>query len=186
MKPLVLATALLVLAAPAQALEPIPFGDIRYGGPGCPDATATIVTNDARTSATLNLSSYSVGDGNRSLDRKACALAIPVSVPQNVQIAIRAVTIIGNVELPPGIEATLGVEAFVSGDIGETTDLTLTGPRSGSWQRTIVVAWDNLVWTGCGQDTNMRLNTSLRTKGNAGASVSVDAITLYRFAMRAC
>ena len=190
MKYAALVAALLALSASsAGARDPIPaisMGEIGYGGSGCPDGTATIVTNDARTSATLSLSDYSVGDANRSLDRKTCALAIPAEVPAGVAVAIRGISIIGTTDLPDGIEATLGFEAFVAGDTGETSDLTLTGPRTGHWYRTIVVPWDKLVWTGCGVDSNLRVNTSLRTRGKENAKVTVDTVTLFRLATKAC
>jgi hypothetical protein len=179
--------ALSATAATAQDARPIvSFGEIGYGGSGCPDSTATIVTNDARTSALLSLSDYTVGDANRSLDRKTCALAVPTSVPDGVAVAIRGVAVIGSVELPEGLEATLGLEAFVTGEVGEVTELTLTGLRAGNWQRTIVIPWDKLVWTGCGDDNNLRVNTSLRTRGKENAKVTVDTVTLFRLATKAC
>jgi len=187
MKPLALLLTLLAFAPPAAATELIPFGDIGYGGTGCPDGTAAIVTNDERSSALLDLSAYAVGDGNRPLDRETCALAIPVSVPDGVMVAIRSVAVMGSVELLDGVEASLGLEAFVAGDKGTPVELTLTGPRSGPWYRAIVVVRpDDLVWTACGQDANMRVNTSLRTKGNASAKVTIDSLTLYRLATKAC
>ena len=84
------------------------------------------------------------------------------------------------------IDATLGLEAFVAGDSGTPVDLTLSGPRAGTWYRAIVIRPDDLVWTGCGDDANLRINTSLRTKGNAGARVTIDSLVLYRFATKAC
>jgi hypothetical protein len=186
MKPLVLLVMLLAIATPAAATTLIPFGDIGSGGTGCPDGTATIVTNDERSSASLELSAYAVGEGKRSLDRQTCAVAIPVSVPDGVMVAIRGISVIGSVELPDGLEATLGLEAFVAGDSGTPVELTLAGPRSGTWYRAIAIRPEDLVWTACGQDANLRVNTSLRTKGNAGAKITIDALTLYRFATKAC
>jgi hypothetical protein len=101
-------------------------------------------------------------------------------------VAIRGISVIGSVELPDGLEATLGLEAFVAGDSGTPVELTLAGPRSGTWYRAIAIRPEDLVWTACGQDANLRVNTSLRTKGNAGAKITIDALTLYRFATKAC
>jgi hypothetical protein len=188
MKPLVLLLTLLAFAfaTPAAATTLIPFGDIGSGGTGCPDGTATIVTNDERSSASLILGDYAVGDGRRPLDRQTCAVAIPISVPDGVMVAIRAVGVMGTVDLPEGLDATLGLEAFVAGDSGIPVELTLTGQRSGNWYRAIVIRPDDLVWTGCGEDATLRVNTSLRTRGNSGAKVTLDALTLYRFATKAC
>lgn len=172
--------------APAAATDLPPFGEIGYGGTGCPDGSADIITNDGRNSALLSLSGYSVGDGKRSVDRKTCALAIPVEVPAGVAVAIRGIAVIGSVDLPEGVEATLGLEAFVAGDKGESNELTLTGPRTGNWFRAVSIRWNDLVWTGCGKDGILRINTSLRTKGNAGARVSVDKLVLFRVATKAC
>jgi hypothetical protein len=189
MKYTALVAVLVALATPVTptiATDIISFGEIGYGGTGCPDGTANVITNDARTSALLNLSGYSVGDGKRSTDRKTCALAIPVEVPEGVAVAIRGLAIFGNVDLPDGIDATLGLEAFVAGDTGEPTELTLTGPRTGNWFRAVSVPWNDLVWTACGKDSILRVNTSLRTKGNAGAKVSADNLVLFRFMTKAC
>ena len=189
MKPLVVVAVLLALATPAIArdpIAPIPLGDIGYGGSGCPGGSADIITNPDRRSALLSLSGYAVGDNGRSIDRKTCALAIPVDVPSGVAVAIRGVAVIGSVDLPAGVEATLSLEAFVAGDQGETTELTLTGVRDGNWFRVISIPWDNLVWTGCGEDSNLRVNTSLRTKGNESAKISIDNLALFRFATKAC
>ena len=82
---------------------------------------------------------------------------------------------------------TSGAEGrAVHGDSGTPVDLTLSGPRAGTWYRAIVIRPDDLVWTGCGDDANLRINTSLRTKGNAGAKVTIDSLVLYRFATKAC
>ena len=186
MKPLALLVTLLAFATPSAATELIPFGDIGYGGTGCRDGTAAIVTNPDRSSTLLELSAFAVGEGQRSLDRQACAVAIPVRVPDGVMVAIRGVSVIGSVELPEGVDATLGLEAFVAGDSGRPVDLTLRGPRSGAWYKAIVIRPDDLVWTGCGDDANLRINTSLRTKGNAGAKVTIDSLVLYRFATKSC
>ena len=178
--------ALATPVAPAAATDLIPFGEIGYGGTGCPDGTADIVTNDSRTSALLSLSGYAVGDGKRSTDRKTCALAIPVEVPEGVAVAIRGIAVIGSVDLPEGLDATLGLEAFVAGDSAEQTEMSLSGPRTGNWFRAVSIRWNDLVWTACGKDSILRINTSLRTKGGAGAKVSLDRLVLFRFATKAC
>lgn len=187
MKSLALAVLLAALALPASAQSDLAvFGEAGYGGSGCPDGTARIVAAFDSSSIALFPDAYSVGDNGRSLDRKTCAIAIPVSVPDGMQVAIRGIAFLGTAILPAGLDATLSAEAFTAGDSGEVTELPLTGPSTGPYFRFLTIPEDKLVWSGCGEDVNLRLNTSLRAKGNESASVTLDAINIFRVATKAC
>lgn len=187
MRLIALVTALLAFAttgALAQDTPALTFGDVGYGGTGCPDGTALIIKSPDGQAATLVLTDYAVGDNGRSLDRKTCAVAVPIAVPDGVQVAVQQVAVRGRSTLPDGIDATLSVEAFLAGETGPVDETPLTGNQD--FTALNAPAEDALNWSACGADVNFRVNTSLRTKGNADAKVTIRAINLYRLATRPC
>ncbi len=105
MKPLALLAVLLAIASPAAAIEPISLRRNRLWRHRLPRRHRHHpVTNDARTSASLSLIAYTVGDGNRPLDRKTCALAIPGDRSRrSCRRHSPASSVIGHVESPEGV-----------------------------------------------------------------------------------
>lgn len=190
MKYAALVAALLALSATAAAaqdpLAPVSFGEPAYGGSGCPDGTGMVVRGFSNQAAAYVFDSYAVGDGKRSVDRKTCAIAIPVDVPAGVSVAVRNVGFRGAAKLPDGLDATLSVEAFSAGETGEIVELPFTGPSNTGFLRFVTVPDDQLDWSACGEDINLRVNTSLRTKGNEDAAVSLSALIVYPLATKAC
>jgi hypothetical protein len=190
MKYLPLAVALLALTAPlATAQESLPrvsFGEPGYGGSGCPDGTAQIVRGFSNQAAIYILDAYKVGDNGRAVDRQTCAIAIPVDVPAGVSVAIRNVAIRGTANLPDGLDATVSVEAFTAATQGEIHEIPLNGAMNSGYLRFVTIPDDKLQWSNCGADTNLRVNTSLRTRGDKKADVSLNALIVYPLATKAC
>ena len=192
MKYAALVAALLALstaAAAAEAEDPLPavsFGEPGYGGSGCPDGTALIVRGFSNQAAAYVFGAYEVGDNGRAVDRKTCGIAIPVDVPEGVAVAVRTVGFRGAARLPDGLDAKLSVEAFSAGDSGEINEIPLSGPLDTGYLRFVTVPDEQLDWSACGDDINLRVNTSLRTRGNRDAAVSLDALIIYPLATRAC
>jgi hypothetical protein len=183
------AFALLAAAAPAVAQEALAapqWGAVGYGGTGCPDGTAEILMSPDGQGASLVLTDYAVGEGSRPVERKTCAVAIPVAVPDGMAVAVRAVAVRGAAELPEGVEATLTVEPFLAGAVGTPVETSVSGPGTATLFSLPFVAADDLDWSACGADVNLRVNTSLRTRGNAGARAEVRAINLFSLATKAC
>jgi hypothetical protein len=190
MKYAALVAALLALSATAaEAQDPLPavvLGQPAYGGSGCADGTASILLGFSQQAAIYLFDAYAVGDNGRSVDRKTCAIAIPVNVPDGVSVAVRNVGLRGAARLPEGLEATLTVEAFSAGEVGEASEIAFAGPADTGFLRFLSVPDDQLVWSGCGEDINLRINTSLRTRGTEDAAVSVSAMIVYPLATKAC
>jgi hypothetical protein len=190
MKYAALVAALLALSATAaEAQDPLPavvLGQPAYGGTGCADGTAGIVLGFSRQAAIYVFEDYAVGDSGRAVDRKTCAVAIPVHVPAGVSVAVRTVALRGAVKLPDGLDATLNVELFSAGETGEINEIALAGPANTGFLRFVTVPEDQLAWSTCGEDINLRVNTSLRTRGTEDAAVSVSAMIVYPLATKAC
>jgi hypothetical protein len=190
MKYAALVAALLALSATsADAQDPLPavsFGDPGYGGSGCPDGTGLVVRGFSNQAAAYVFDAYRVGDNGRAVDRKTCAIAIPVTVPDGVSVAVRNVGFRGHTKLADGVDATLSVEAFSAGETGEPVELPLTGPSDSGYLRFVTVPDDKLDWSACGEDINLRVNTSLRASGREEAVVSLNALIVYPLATKAC
>ena len=190
MKYAALVAALLALSATAaDAQDPLPavsFGEPGYGGTGCPDGTGIVIRGFSDQAAAYVFDAYKVGANGRALDRQTCAVAIPVTVPDGVSVAVRSVAFRGAAKLPDGLDATISVEAFSAGDTGEINEIALTGPIDSGYLRLVNVPDDKLAWSACGDDINLRVNTSLRTRGNQDAAVSLSALIIYPLATKAC
>jgi hypothetical protein len=190
MKYAALVAALLALSATgAVAEDPLPkvsLGEPGYGGSGCPDGTAEVIRGFSNQAAIYILDAYKVGEGKRSVDRKTCGIAIPVDVPDGVSVAIRNVAIRGTADLPDGLDATVSVEAFTASTLGEINEIPLSGPMNSGYLRFVTIPDDQLQWSACGADTNLRVNTSLRTRGDKKADVSLNALIVYPLATKAC
>ena len=190
MKYAVLVAALLALAATgANAQDPLPavrFGEPGYGGSGCPDGTGIAIRGFSSQAAAYVFDAYKVGDNGRALDRKTCAVAIPIDVPEGVSVAVRHVGLRGQASLPDGLNATVSVEAFTAGETGDVNEIALTGAMDSGYLRFVTVPDDQLKWSDCGTDINLRVNTSIRTRGTEAAAVSLNALIVYPLATKAC
>jgi len=177
--------ALTITAAPAQEAAPaIVFGEVGFGGTGCPDGTAIIIMSPDKQSASLVFTDYAVGDNGRAVDRKTCAIAVPIAVPAGTSVAIQAVAVRGEANLPADIDGTLSVEAFFAGTTGPVEETALTG--DGNFAAFTRPAEADLQWSACGTDVNLRVNTSLRTRGDGEAKALVRAINLFRLVSKPC
>ena len=190
MKYAALVAALLALStAAAVAEDPLPkvtFGEPGYGGSGCPDGTAKVILGFSSQAAIYILEGYKVGDNGRAVDRQTCGVAIPVDVPDGVSVAMRMVAIRGTATLPDGLGATVSVEAFTASTQGEINEVKLNGAMDSGYLRFVTIPDDKLQWSDCGADTNLRVNTSLRTRGDKQAAVSLNALIVYPVATKAC
>ena len=190
MKYAALVAALLALStAAAVAEDPLPkvtFGEPGYGGSGCPDGTAKVILGFSNQAAIYILEGYKVGDNGRAVDRQTCGVAIPVDVPDGVSVAMRLVAIRGTATLPEGLDATVSVEAFTASTQGEINEVKLNGAMDSGYLRFVNIPDDKLQWSDCGADTNLRVNTSLRTRGDKQAAVSLNALIVYPVAIKAC
>lgn len=181
-----IATLLALASAPAVAEDAVVLGQPAYGGSGCPDGTASIVMGFGAQAAIYLFDSYTVGDNGRAVDRKTCGLAIPVHVPAGMSVAVRNVAVRGVANLPEGLDATLNVELFSAGSSGEVNEIPLPGPGRTGYLRFVNVPDDKLVWSECGADINLRVNTSLRSRGDKDGKAELDALIVYPLATKAC
>lgn len=184
-----IAALLAVSATGTLAEDPLPkvtFGEPGYGGSGCPDGTARVIRGFSNQAAIYLLDAYKVGDNGRAVDRQTCGIAIPVEVPEGVSVAIRQVAVRGTANLPDDLAATVSVEAFTASTQGEINEVSLDGGMHSGYLRFVTIPDDKLQWSDCGADTNARVNTSLRTRGDKNAAVTLTTLIVYPLATKAC
>ncbi len=112
--------------------------------------------------------------------RKACAMAMPLSVPAGKRLVISQLDVAAKVNLPLGGKATINLEAFTAGATGpkiKKTVLADTKPVLGRVQIRLPAFFQ----TGCGGSPILRLNTSGQVASVSGqtATMKIDRIHMY-------
>jgi hypothetical protein len=173
----------------------IQLGMPGYGGTGCPANSASVTLAPDQKSLSILFDQYVVEAGNgRTMDRKSCNIAIPVRVPQGYSISVFQIDYRGFNSLPAGARSQFNVEYFFAGSRGVRQSKSFFGPASNLYELTDNLTAEALVWTPCGADTNLRVNTSMLVQSNRRQeqamatvdSADVTAGLVYHIAWRTC
>jgi hypothetical protein len=160
--------ALALSATPAFA-DDIRLGQPAYGGNGCPRGTASAVLSPDRKTLSILFDQYTAEAGRstgRQVDRKSCNIAVPVHVPQGYSISLFQVDYRGFNSLPPGGRSRLTVDYFFAGQRGPTYQKEFRGTLRDDYMLRNTLAASSLVWSPCGADTNLRVNSSMMAQTN--------------------
>ncbi|WP_071190759.1 DUF4360 domain-containing protein [Trichormus sp. NMC-1] len=184
-----LATATLMVASisPTFANDKVEIVGISYGGSGCPDGSASVsVSNDGQELRILFDKFIALGNSDAESRRKSCNLTIPIKVPQGQQIALYDADYRGYVS--PNTTGELVTEHFFAGSRGLRLKQELRGETDYNVRHDL---WSQgEVWSACGDSVNMRVNASMRAKGDGMATVdSLDLAGrgwIYRVKYRSC
>lgn len=155
-------------ALPAMA-DDIRLGNPAYGGSGCPQGTASAVLSPDQKTLSILFDQYMTEAGRaagRNVDRKSCNVAIPVHVPQGYSISLFQVDYRGFNQLPAGAMARLNVGYFFAGQVGPTYRKDFYGQQNQDYLVSNSLSGQAEVWSGCGADVNLRINSSLMTQTN--------------------
>ena len=196
MKHALLSLALLVFTLPSYA-DSIRLGEPAYGGTGCPANTAAIALSPDAQSLSILFDSYVVeagGFSGRQTARKTCNIAIPVHVPQGFSVSIFQVDYRGFNDLPYGAYSRFGVEYFFAGSRGPSYRKTFYGQTMGEYLLNNTLSATASVWSPCGADVNLRVNSSMLVRTNRSMqeamstvdSVDVNAGLVYHLRWRRC
>ncbi len=188
--------ALSALANVAHA-DDISLGVAGYGGNGCPAGSASVTLSPDAKSLSILFDSYVVEAGKsvkKTIDRKSCNLAIPIHIPHGISVSIIDVDYRGFVSLPNyAASAQLTAEYFFAGMRGPKYQRNFFGPSDTDYTFQNTLGVGAQIWSPCGADTNIRVNTSMLVKntGAGDALASVDSIDMqaglvYHLAWRYC
>ena len=200
MKVTILKAATLALAAlvgQSALADDISLGLPAYGGNGCPGGTASATLSPDSKQLSILFDQYIVEAGSatgRSIDRKSCNLAIPVHVPQGYSISIMQVDYRGFAAIPVGGRGQFNVEYFFAGSRGPRQVKNFRGGTNDSYEMTDRLAAEALVWSSCGANVNLRVNTSMLVQSNSRGnqalatvdSADVSAGLVYHIQWRRC
>lgn len=179
MKKIILSLAIAVLSLPSFA-DDVRLGYPAYNGTGCPTGSASVALSPDNKSLSILFNSFLVEtNASRMVDRKNCDIAVPVHVPQGLSVSVINIDYRGFNSLPAGTMSQFNAEYFFAGTRGPAYSRTFTGPQTGNY-----VLRNNLIatavsWSPCGQDVNLRANTSLFVRSNGQNAMStVDSADL--------
>lgn len=192
-----LAGTLMSLASLAAQADDIQLGAPAYGGTGCPAGTASAVLSPDQKTLSVLFDQYQTEAGGmtgRRIDRKSCNLAIPVHVPQGYSISIFKIDYRGFAALPAGARGQFNVEYFFAGMQGPRSAKPIFGPTNQDYNLTDLLGAEALVWSPCGADTNLRVNSSFMVMTNAAMddalatvdSADIKAGIVYHIQWRSC
>jgi len=177
---LVLATA--AFASPtgsAVQVSPDPtqvyINSIAYGGTGCPQGTVGSYISADRQTFTLIFDQFvaSIGPGVAvAQSRKNCQLNLDLRYPSGFQYSIFNTAYRGYVGLDAGVTGQQATTFYFSGQTSQTTTSTnFKGPVSGDYEAVDNADLTSLVWSPCGAQAALNLNSQVRlTSSNSAAS----------------
>lgn len=190
------AVGAIAMAGTAIAYEDdIYLGQPGYGGTGCPAGSVSTTLSPDNKSLSLIFDEYTVstgGETGRTFDRKSCNVAIPVHVPQGYSVAVLAVDYRGFNHLPRGSSSQFNVEYFFAGSRGPAFRRSFFGALDDDYMIHNELGVRSMVWSRCGEDVNLRTNSSIRLSGGRGEAMStvdsqdVNAAIVYRLSWRRC
>jgi hypothetical protein len=192
---------LVIVVPPDPPASQIVIDVVTVNGSGCPAGTAAIAVSPDNKAFTVTYSEYlaQVGVGSKPTDfRKNCQLNLKVHVPQGFSYAIAQADYRGFASLSNGATATQRAGYYFQGTSPTVlTSHAFSGALEDNWQTTDLVEVAALVYSPCGEQRNLNINTELRV--NTGTSnpatttsfMSMDSTdgsinTIYHFAWRQC
>lgn len=173
MKSLLLSAMVGLFAFTANAADDIKLGEPSYGGTGCPQGTVGITLSPDAKVLSMIFDSYVAEAGKsigKTLQRQTCNLSVPIHVPQGFSVSVLKVDYRGYVYAPKGTTATFNVEYFLKSFNGSTTGPKATKAFSNYDNEYLIsnqLGVSAVVWSPCGEDVNLRVNSSMTAKTNA-------------------
>lgn len=174
MKSLIIASLILFSAT----LHAQTIGGLTYGGTGCPKGSLRYSFAPNEHELVLNYSKFLVRSGtgsSKALDRKACAIAVPIRVPSGYQMAL-ATQSVGRASVRQNGRATLNMETFYAGSSGRKNSKVY---GAGQHAVSIEDSANTLAWSPCGQTTNLRMNLSAVTQRDASLTLRQMSFQLF-------
>jgi hypothetical protein len=151
----------------------VTINSINYGGSGCPQGTVSQFISDDRTTFTLIFDQYiaNVGPGTNIADaRKNCQINVDFHYPGGYQFSIYKQDYRGYVKLDNGVNGLQKSTFYFSGTENQvSTSTNFAGPMDKDYLITDTVPFDSTVWSPCGKDGALNINTQVRVD-NSGRS----------------
>jgi len=207
------ATGLFMLSIPAVAHasphsgftspppDKIVIDVVTVNGSGCPTNTTAIAVSPDNTAFTVTYSNYlaQVGVGAAPTDlRKNCQLTVLVHVPQGFSFAVAEADYRGFADIASGASSMERANYYFQGNPQTAfVQHPFSGPFSDDWQASDTTNVAALVFSPCGEQRDLNINTELRVSGGTSdltkttSFMTMDSTdgsitTTYHFAWKSC
>jgi len=141
---------------------------VTVNGSGCPAGTAAVAAASDNSAFTVTYSNYlaEAGAGSDPTDfRKNCQLNLLIHVPQGFSYAIAKADYRGFASLYNGATAMQRAHYYFMGQSPTAVSThNFRGPFTDNWQVSDVTDVASLVWSPCGENRNLNVNTELRVR----------------------
>ena len=158
-----------------------------FAGTGCPSGSTAVAGENTDTLSIL-FDSYDAGkDSVSGKKRVACSFAVPVHVPEGMQVSVMKADWQGFVEG----KGELRRKYFFAGQPNEPWEVsTFDQPAGYNFTETDARLHGSLSYSECGEDKMIRINSSIRAKGS-NSYMAVDTLDLknkvvFKLQWRAC
>ena len=185
----------LLLISSLVFADDIYLGQPGYGGSGCAQGTVSATLSPDYKQLSILFDQYVVeAQGGTTIARKNCNVTIPVHVPQGLSVSVLQADYRGYNGLPRGANSQLTAEYFFAGVAGPKTSRMFYGGLDEEYLVRHNLLASAIVWSGCGQDVNLRINSAMRVRTNAAGeqalstvdSLDLAAGMLYHLQWRHC
>lgn len=173
----------------AQTLR---VGPAISAGSGCPLGTVSTRFNSSNQNVSLSFKKFEVEGGGEStavVSRKSCQVILPVSVPQGYSVALSQVQYQGHLDLEAGSRVQLRTEMFRAGSRGVVTQVQYRGRQNKDFSKTVRLNSQQLDWSPCGEDVNLRISSNLQLDVGAhqdSSSAKINRAWIVGLKIRAC
>lgn len=166
--------------SPQQSAFTIDSSEVTFGGSGCPQGTVSVVASPDEETLSILFDSYAaMTTEDDTRDRLSCNVALPVHVPNGFSLGIFQVDYRGYAYVPRirGARATMRAEYFWAGQRGPVRRTSFNRGYDDDFTLSDTLVGASVVWSPCGQDVNLRVNTSIearkRKKNTDGEEVEI-------------
>jgi hypothetical protein len=140
-----------------------------YGGSGCEAGTIEPFWGSDPDTIYFTTPDYRAEIGKR----KTCMLVLPVQPEPKTRVAITSVRVKTSSFLPEDSTGVFQAELFMAGLRTPAMNIIFEGPLEKSDINVLMPDENRLIWSGCGQSANLRVNSSLTATEGAVQVVSL-------------
>ncbi|KAK0624132.1 hypothetical protein B0T14DRAFT_427077 [Immersiella caudata] len=140
--------------------------EIAFAGSGCPAGYAPGHTLSDPSTLILPKSGFTAETGkNKSyLDARAnCQILVKLKYPSGWQFSVSKADYYGRVQVPEGMTGVSKTTYYFTGDSSDISyNNTIEGPYDGSYFRNDRFGEKNSLWSPCGSEAMLNINTEVR------------------------
>ena len=133
-------------------------------GTACAKGHSSVALSEDGSTLSIFFDQYVVtagGDTGVSTARKYCDVAVHLSIPPSLSVAVRKVDYSGGNDLPDAAYARFSTEYFFAGDRGPHFEETFMGPIAESYALSEPTADSEIAWSQCGKSLVLRSTSNM-------------------------